>query len=93
MMLYWICGHDTLDFDGQKLDLKVKGPNSSPTVAKVTMMKRRVIPPNSVVRVPCKMSAELPDYVVEAVDGLNVLVPRVVRSGGTEPVVCMVKCI
>ncbi len=76
---------------GKKLDLKVGGRNSSPVVARVTVLKRKVVPPNSVVQLPCKMDATLSDdYVVEAVDGLKVLVPRVVRAGGTEPIVCMV---
>ncbi len=74
-------GHGTLEFDGQKLDLKIGGRNSSPVVARVTVVKRKVTTPNSVVQLPCKMDATLSeDYVVEAVDGLKVLVPKSCES-------------
>ena len=62
----------------------------TPYVARVTVAKRQVIPPNSVMRVKCTLDHELPDYVMEPVDDLKVLAPRVVRSAGEEPILCLV---
>ncbi|MCG8078422.1 MAG: hypothetical protein JAY75_19555 [Candidatus Thiodiazotropha taylori] len=45
----------------------------TPLVARVTVAKRQVIPPNSVMRVKCSVDQELPDYVIEPVDNLEVL--------------------
>ena len=41
-------------------------------------------------RVKCILDHELPDYVIEPVDDLKVLAPRVVRSAGEEPTLCLV---
>ncbi|KAH3893570.1 hypothetical protein DPMN_017718 [Dreissena polymorpha] len=46
----------TLIFDGQVLSLNLGSTDGQPWVAEVRVGKRRVIPPNSVVRVKCNMS-------------------------------------
>ncbi|MES9882037.1 MAG: pol polyprotein [Sedimenticola sp.] len=88
-------GRGKLVFDGQEIDLKVQGRSESPQVARVTVDRRRVVPPNSVVQIKCSMGsglsdASLSDYVIEPVDNLEVLVPRVLRQGGDAPIVCVV---
>ena len=79
----------TLLFDGQILNLNVDSHQGPPQVARVTVSKRRVIPPNSVVQLKCSIDIEMPDYVIEPIQDVKVLVPRVVRAGGTDPIICV----
>lgn len=79
-----------LFFDGMRLSLDVDTEGSSPTVSRVTVAKRRVIPPHSVVKIKCKMDQDLTDYVIEPVEQSKFLTPRIVREGGTEPVMCLI---
>lgn len=83
-------GQGTLTFDGQMIQLNMGSQKGVPIVARVVVGRRQVVPPNSVVRVICKSSDPMPDYFIEPVDGLKVLVPRVVRAAGTIPVMCVV---
>ena len=80
----------TLNFDGQVLSLDVGSSTGQAQVARVTVAKRHVIPPNAVAQLPCKLSHEMSDYVMEPVDNLKVLAPRVVRRADQEPVMCLV---
>ena len=80
----------TLTFDGEELSLDVGSSSGHTQVARVTVAKRYVIPPNSAVQLPCRLSQEMSDYVMEPVEKLKVLAPRVVRGGGEEPVMCLV---
>ena len=61
-----------------------------PQVARVTASNRRIVPPNSVVQLKCKMNEDLPDYVIEPCENLKEFGPRVVRSAGTTPYMCVV---
>ena len=79
-----------LTFDDQVIDLNVGSQGQAPSVARVTVAKRQVIPPNSVMRVKCSLDHELTVYVIEPVDNLKVLAPRVVRKAGEEPLLCLV---
>ena len=65
---------------------------TDPSVARVTVAKRRVIPPNSVAKIKCKMDAKLSDYVIEPVGKHQgkLLIPKVIRGEGTAPVMCVV---
>ena len=47
-----------------------------------------MIPPNSVDQLKCNIDVEMPDYVIEPIQDVKVLVPRVVRAGGTDPIMC-----
>ena len=80
----------TLTFDGQELSLDVGSSSGQAHVARVTVAKRHVIPPNCAVQLPCRLSQEMSDYVMEPVEKLRVLAPRVVRSAGEEPIMCLV---
>ena len=80
----------TLTFDDQEISLDIGSQGGTPYVARVTVAKRQVIPPNSVMRVKCTLDHELPDYVMEPVDDLKVLAPRMMRSSGEEPILCLV---
>lgn len=83
-----------LFFDDQHLGLEplssAAGALKSPRVA-VTLLDRLWVPSNSAVRVAARLSSGVhDDYVVEPTPGMKMGVPRVVRKGGTEPVVCLV---
>ena len=78
----------TLLFDDQILNLNVDSHQGPPQVARVTVSKRRVIQPNSVVQLKCSIDVEMPGYVIEPIQNVNVLVLRVVRAGGTDPIMC-----
>ncbi|KAH3750813.1 hypothetical protein DPMN_185348 [Dreissena polymorpha] len=71
------------------LSLNPGSTDGQPRVAEVRVGKRRVIPPNSVVRVKCNMSKFETDYVVESFGNSKLLVPRVVLSAGSDPVLCL----
>ena len=83
-------GRGILLFDGMEISLDEVSTQGSPTVARVTVSKRRVIPPQSVAKVKCDLSQDLPDYVIEPTSKAKFMMPRVVRKGGTAPVVCVV---
>ncbi|KAH3838408.1 hypothetical protein DPMN_111817 [Dreissena polymorpha] len=99
-----LLGHDLLHHLGAKIDLKadsliVKGEKISlntnfkekqPVAARVTVSKRTVVPPNSVVRVECCINTPMNDNYVEPCQGLDVVVPRVVRAAGEKPLICFV---
>ncbi|KAH3792664.1 hypothetical protein DPMN_146163 [Dreissena polymorpha] len=54
------------------------------------MFKRTVVPPNSVVRVPCKLEGTLGAYYIEPVNNLQVLVPKFIRAANKVILVCFV---
>ena len=66
--------------------------SGNPKVARVSVAKRMVIPPNSAAQVPCKMDHPMTDYVIELDKTEKVYDPRVVRANGEDPVVCIVNC-
>jgi transposase InsO family protein len=84
---------DTLSFDGQVLPLNVnqKTVSPGPTIARVTVAKRRVVPPNSVAHITCEMDENLKSYIIEpSKQCQRVLIPRTVHSEKSSPVVCVV---
>ena len=86
-------GRNVFRYKGQEILMNSGGGDSkNPRVARVTVAKRIVIPPNSAAHVPCKMATSMPDYVIEPTQSEKVFGPRVVRSAGTEPVVCILNC-
>ena len=82
---------DTLILNEDRIPITTSFKDYRLTVARVSVKKKVIVPPNSVVRVPCKMNAEMQeDYFIEPVDKLNVLMPRTVCPASTEPTVCLV---
>ncbi|XP_045198753.1 uncharacterized protein LOC123553066 [Mercenaria mercenaria] len=82
-------GRGILTFDSQVINLNVGERGEVPDVNRVTVAKRQVIPPSTVMRVKCSLDQKMPDYVVEPVHNVKVLVPRVVRGAGAEPLMCV----
>jgi predicted aspartyl protease len=82
-------GRGLLLFDGMEISLNVDPHEGGYSVARVTVSKRRVIPPYSVAKIPCKLSEKLTDYVVEPIGSPKVVIPRVLRHGDSEPIVCV----
>jgi predicted aspartyl protease len=81
-------GRGVLIFDGRQIILDVGSGGDTPTVARVTVAKRLVIPPQSVARVKCHIDKTLSDYYIEPVEQSKFLVPRIVREVGSEPIRC-----
>ncbi|MCG7869179.1 MAG: reverse transcriptase family protein, partial [Candidatus Thiodiazotropha taylori] len=85
-------GKGTLTFNGHELTMNISSEDGTPQVARVTVARRLVIPPNSTAQVQCKMNQSMPDYVIEPTQTEKIYGPRVVRAAGTDPVVCIVNC-
>ena len=82
---------DTLILNEDRIPITTSFKDYRLTVARLSVKKKVIVPPNSVVRLPCKMNAEMQeDYFIEPVDKLNVLMPRTVCPASTEPTVCSV---
>ena len=84
---------ETLFLNGERIPMHTKFRDDTSIVAKVTVAKRIVVPPNSAVRLRCKISTQLDDYVIEPTDKvmkLGVLMPRCVRPSKSEPIICLV---
>ncbi|MCU7901934.1 MAG: reverse transcriptase family protein [Candidatus Thiodiazotropha sp. (ex Lucinoma aequizonata)] len=64
--------------------------SGEPKVARVTVIKRCIVPPNSVMRVRCSLDSGLGDYMVQQEEPLKVMIPHTVHKGGDCPLVCMV---
>ena len=79
-----------LTFDGQEISLDVGSSSGQAHVARVTVAGRHLIPPNSAVQLPCRLSQEMSDYVMEPMENLKVLVPCVIRGAGEKLVMCLV---
>ena len=61
-------------------------------VAKVTVQQKVVVPPMSVLQIPCKLSEQLNDYeIAPSVEG-DLLVPHSVHSQNMYPVMSFVNC-
>ncbi|XP_013381256.1 uncharacterized protein LOC106152279 [Lingula anatina] len=101
-----LLGHDILQHMGAILDLRdnalvINGERvpvtteiskgQKPTIARVTLSQKVVVPPNSVMRVSCSISEPLEEYIVESVnEGGELLIPRTLQSKTARPVVCIV---
>ncbi|XP_053405820.1 uncharacterized protein LOC128559022 [Mercenaria mercenaria] len=86
-------GKGTLSFYGMTLKLNEASldTNEMPSIARVTVCKRQVLPPHSVAKIQCRMDLNLPDYVIEPEENIKAkfLSPKVVRSSGTKPIMCL----
>ncbi|KAH3857646.1 hypothetical protein DPMN_100257 [Dreissena polymorpha] len=81
---------DTLVINNEHIPLNTHFKDGKPVVARVTIAKRTVVPPNSVVRLKCDMCVQMKDYFVEPKTDMKLVVPRVVRHGGDCPVVSFI---
>ena len=81
---------DEMLIDGERIPLKTNFGDGKPVVARVSVSKRVVVPPNSVVRMPCTLNTTFQDYYIEPVNDLKVLMPRTVSTAESDPMVCLV---
>ena len=84
-----------LDFrgKGQKVPIEVErmGTSKESQVKKVTLLEKTVkVPPNTVLRLQCKISDSLNDNIIEPEGDLDVILPRSLHSAGSKPKVCLV---
>ena len=79
-----------LEMGDKIIGLQLGEPITEPRVARVSVEKRRVIPPNSVAKIRCKLSQELTnEYTLQGEPCSKYLVPRSVHSGGRDTVACV----
>lgn len=90
-------GRTVLDFvkgmfeiDGEGIAMKADEGPGELHVARVTVSKRCVVPPNSVKHVKCELDREIQDFVVEADEDLEVMVPKTLHKKGKEAIICVV---
>ena len=63
--------------------------SSEPVIACVTVKKRKIIPPNSVAKINCKLSRNLNEYMVKAEPHHDYLIPCTIYDMGKEANVCV----
>ena len=82
---------DTLILNGERVPITTSFKDGRLTVARVSLQKKVTVPPNSVVRLSCKMDTTMPDdYFIESVERLKVLMARTVCAADTDPIICLV---
>jgi hypothetical protein len=70
--------------------MKMVDAKGTPEVARDTVCTRNVVPPNSVMHIRCKIDNDMPDFIVEGIDDLEVLVPKTLHGRGKEATICVV---
>ena len=80
---------DELVQGSEKLPLYLRESSFEPMVASHSS-KRKIIPPNSVTHIQCKLNRLLSEFVVEPESNLKVLIPRTVHQEGKVPSICVV---
>ncbi len=80
----------TFAFKDEQLAMVVDNDSDVVRVARVTVRKKVVIPPNTVKLVLCSLDQSLGDYLLEPSPNLKVLVPRILYGKHKEPRVCLV---
>ncbi|MEX1349619.1 MAG: retropepsin-like aspartic protease [Desulfobacterales bacterium] len=77
-----------LYFDGQII-LTGSENSDDPDNSDITTTQRIKIPAGSIRRVACKMNKNLDDFIIETFSHLKIIAPKVLRKGGTDPIVCL----
>jgi hypothetical protein len=66
------------------------GTEAIPSVNRVTIPTRTVIPPSSVVRLTCETTPQSKAFIVEPTEVQSLLIPRTVCSKTSKPELCFV---
>ena len=82
-------GKLTLTLNGKTMNVTF-GPQSKPSVNRVTILTRTVVPPSSVVRLTCETTPQSKDFIVEHTEMQSLLIPRTVCSKTGKPELCFV---
>ena len=83
-------GKGTFIYDGHEITMNIGDREGKPSVARVTVAKRCVVPPKSVVRLGCQMDKNLSDYYVEPCEDQKVFGARTACKAGEKPVMCII---
>ena len=87
-----VMGRQKFVFKVHEIRMNTEESNGNPHVARVTVSKPMVIPPNSAAQVRCNMDQKMSEYKVEPIQSQKILNPRLLHSTGTYPVVHIVNC-
>ena len=82
-------GRGIIIFDDMQLTLDIDSIYGAPSVSRVIVAKSKVIPSHSAAHIICSMDKDLTDYFIEPLDQSKAFMPRVVRKGFTDPVMCV----
>jgi hypothetical protein len=77
----------TLTLNGKTMNVTF-GTEAKPSVNRVTIPTRTVIPPSSVVRLTCETTPQSKDFIVEPTEVQSLLIPRTVCSKTGKPELC-----
>ena len=78
----------TLNLNGRTLNLTY-GTQLIPSVHRVTVSSRTIVPPNSVVRLTCETNAHIGNYVIDPIENQPLCIPRTVCGHGQTPEICL----
>ena len=82
---------DTLVLNEEVIPISTSFKDKRVTVARVSIGKRVKVPPNSVVRLTCKLNTKMQeDYYIEPMDKLKVFMTRTVCTADSEPIICLI---
>ena len=80
-----------LSLGSEKIKMTSDISRKDPTVAKVSILKRRVIPPNSMTHVVCQLDKPLDQFILEPLSNERVAIPRSLHcSGQQNPEICII---
>ena len=85
-------GSAIIGFKVHEIRMNTEESNGNQHVARVTVTKPMVIPPNSAAQVRYNMDQKMSEYKVEPIQSQKILGPRLLHSTGTYPVVHIVIC-
>ena len=83
-------GKGTFIYDGHEITMNIGDREGKPSVACVTVAKRCVVPPKSVVRLGCQMDKNLSDYYVEPCEDQKLFGAGTACKAGEKPVMCII---
>ena len=82
-------GKLTLTLNGKTMNVAF-GPKAKPSVNRITITTRKVVPPRSVVRLTCETTPQSKYVFVEPTEVQSLLIPRTVCSKTGKPELCFV---
>jgi len=82
-------GKLTLTLNGKSMNITFC-PKAKPSVKRVTIPTRTVVPPSSVVRLTCETTTQRNNFIVESTEVQSLLILRTVCSKTRKPELCFV---
>jgi hypothetical protein len=78
-----------LKLDGEDISLREVSNGYEPVIARISVAKRKVVPPNSAMYIPCNLDYNMRDVMVEPNENLKIFMPKTLHKEGKEAIVCV----